>query len=333
MPNKKQQVIAMTVRGRFAPTPSGQLHLGNARTALLAWLQARRTHGSFILRMEDIDKPRSRPHLAAQILDDLRWLGLDWDEGPDTGGPYAPYTQSEREELYQQALDRLRTTGHLYPCYCSRAEIMAIASAPHGLSEEGPVYPGTCRHLTPAERAERASRGKEPSLRFAIPEDEPLAFHDLLAGPQAYPPGHGGDFVIRRADGIIGYQLAVVVDDALMQVTDVLRGWDLLDSTPRQILLYRALGYQPPRFAHVPLLFGPDGTRLSKRHGAVTLAGVRAAGTRPEILLGHLAHLSGLLPKPEAIQATDLIPHFDPALIPKEPVILPAALLAELSGG
>jgi len=325
----------MTMRGRFAPTPSGQLHLGNARTALLAWLQVRQAGGTFILRMEDIDKPRSRPHLAAQVLDDLRWLGLDWDEGPDNGGPFAPYTQSEREALYQQALETLRETGHLYPCYCSRAEIMAIASAPHGLAEEGPAYPGTCRHLSPAQRAERAERmapGKQPSLRFALPE-APQRFHDLLAGPQAFPPGHGGDFVIKRADGIFGYQLAVVVDDALMQVTHVLRGWDLLDSTPRQILLYQALGWEPPAFAHVPLLFGPDNTRLSKRHGAVTLAGIRAAGTRPERLLGHLAQLSGLLARPEPITAAELIPLFDLARIPKEPVILPASLLAELSGG
>lgn len=319
------------IRGRFAPTPSGQLHLGNARTALLAWLQVRKAGGEFILRMEDIDKPRSRPHLAAQILDDLGWLGLDWDEGPDEGGPHGPYTQSEREELYQDALERLMAAGHLYPCYCSRAEIMAIASAPHGLSEEGPVYPGTCRRMTPAERAGRAGRGKEPSLRFALP-DEPVAFTDLLAGPQMVPPGAGGDFVIRRADGIIGYQLAVVVDDALMQVTDVLRGWDLLDSTPRQILLYRALGYAVPRFAHVPLLFGPDGTRLSKRHGAVTLATIRTAGTDPEAVVGHLAHLSGLLDRPEPVRPADLIATFALDRIPREPVALSASLLATLSG-
>ncbi|MFZ5815479.1 MAG: tRNA glutamyl-Q(34) synthetase GluQRS [Bacillota bacterium] len=320
------------MRGRFAPTPSGQLHLGNARTALLAWLQVRRAGGRFILRMEDIDRPRCRPHLAAEILEDLRWLGLDWDEGPDVGGPHAPYTQSEREELYRTALRRLVESGHLYPCYCSRAEIMAIASAPHGLGEEGPVYPGTCRRLSPAKRAERAARGKEPSLRFALP-DRPVAFEDLLAGPQRFPPGAGGDFVIKRADGIIGYQLAVVVDDALMQVTDVLRGWDLLDSTPRQILLYQALGYPVPRFAHVPLLFGPDGTRLSKRHGAVTLAGIRAAGTEPEAVVGHLAHLSGLLERPEPVRPVDLVAAFDPARIPREPVTLPAQLLAALSGG
>ncbi|HLN61721.1 MAG TPA: tRNA glutamyl-Q(34) synthetase GluQRS, partial [Symbiobacteriaceae bacterium] len=274
-------------RGRFAPTPSGQMHIGNARTALLAWLQIRHAGGRFVLRMEDIDKPRSRPDLAQQILDDLRWLGLDWDEGPDVGGPYAPYTQSEREELYHAALQQLTAEGWLYPCYCSRAEIMAIASAPHGLSAEGPVYPGTCRCLTPEQRAERAARGKVPSLRFAMP-DEPVAFMDGVAGAQSFAAGAGGDFVVHRADGIIGYQLAVVVDDAAMQMTDVLRGWDLLDSTPRQLMLYRALGLTPPQFAHVPLLMGPDGSRLSKRHGSVAVASMRAAGAPAERVVGYI---------------------------------------------
>lgn len=317
------------MRGRFAPTPSGQLHLGNARTALLAWLQVRRAGGRFLLRIEDIDRPRCRPHLAAQAIDDLRWLGLDWDEGPGEGGPCGPYVQSEREALYQEALTRLEAGGHLYPCYCSRGEVMAIGSAPHGLAEEGPFYPGICRHLSPAAQAEKVAKGKRPSLRFALP-DRAVPFTDLIAGPQHFPPGAGGDFVIKRADGIIGYQLAVVVDDALMQVTDVLRGWDLLDSTPRQIFLYEALGYPVPRFAHVPLLFGPDGTRLSKRHGAVTLAAIRAAGTPAELVVGHLAHLSGLLERPEPVRPADLVARFDLAKIPLEPAVLTPALLANL---
>lgn len=317
--------------GRFAPTPSGPLHLGNARTALLAWLQVRQAGGRFILRIEDIDRARSRQHLAEQACDDLRWLGLDWDEGPGVGGPHAPYVQSEREALYQEALDRLQRDGHLYPCYCSRAEIMAIASAPHGLASEGPAYPGTCRHLSPAALQERARSGKTPSLRFALP-DEPIAFDDLIAGHQLFPAGAGGDFVVRRADGVIGYQLAVVVDDALMGVTHVIRGGDLLDSTPRQILLYRALGYPVPQFGHLPLLLGPDGARLAKRHGAVTVAGARAAGTPPEVLVGHLAHLSGLLDRPEPVQPADLVASFSLDRVPREPVRLPAALLETLSG-
>lgn len=319
------------MRGRFAPTPSGQLHIGNARTALLAWLQARKAGGRFVMRMEDIDKPRSRPDLARQILDDLRWLGLDWDEGPDLGGPYGPYVQSEREELYQAAVERLLRDGWLYPCYCSRAEIMAIASAPHGLAEEGPVYPGACRNLTAEQAAERAARGKAPSLRFAMP-GQPVRFVDGLAGPQAFGPGAGGDFVVRRADGIYGYQIAVVVDDAAMGITDVLRGWDLLDSTPRQILLYQALGLPVPRFAHVPLLYGPDGQRLSKRHGAVTLAGMRAAGRKPEVIVGHLAHLSGLLERPEPVRPAELVVGFDLDRVPREPAIVSQQLLERLSG-
>jgi len=319
------------IRGRFAPTPSGQMHIGNARTALLAWLQARRAGGQFVLRMEDIDKPRSRPELARQLLEDLRWLGIDWDEGPDVGGPCGSYVQSEREALYREALDQLQRSGWLYPCYCSRAELTAIASAPHGLAEEGPRYPGTCRRLTEAQAAEKAARGKVPSLRFAMPE-EPVAFVDGVAGVQTAEAGAGGDFVVRRADGIIGYQLAVVVDDAAMAITDVLRGSDLLDSTPRQICLYRALSLPVPRFAHVPLLYGPDGQRLSKRHGSVTIAGMREAGATPERVVGYLAFLSGLLERPEPAAAADLAGAFDLGRISTTPVIVSEEILAYMAG-
>lgn len=307
------------------------MHIGNARTALLAWLQVRSAGGQFVLRMEDIDRPRSRPDLARLILEDLRWLGIDWDEGPDTGGPFAPYTQSEREDLYRQAVERLRTQGLVYPCYCSRAELAAIASAPHGLAEEGPRYPGTCRTLTPAQAAERAARGKPPALRFAMPTDEPVAFCDLAAGPQSFEPGAGGDFVVLRADGIVAYQLAVVVDDAAMAITDVLRGWDLLDSTPRQLALYRALGFAPPRFAHLPLLFGPDGQRLSKRHGAVAVASMRQAGTAAETVIGCLAWLSGLIDRPEAVRPEDLVASFRLGRVPPEPVVVPQEILDRLT--
>lgn len=283
-----------------------------------------------MLRMEDIDKPRSRPEMARQLLDDLRWLGLDWDEGPDVGGPYAPYEQSARESLYGEALERLSRDGWLYPCYCSRADLAAVASAPHGLASEGPVYPGICRRLTAEERAARAAV-KTPALRFAMPE-KPIVVDDLAAGMQRFPPGAGGDFIVRRADGIFAYQLAVVVDDAAMEITDVLRGADLLDSTPRQLALFEALGLTPPRYAHIPLLYGPDGRRLSKRHGAVTIAGMRAAGTPPERVIGCLAYLSGLSERPEPVRADELIAGFDLAKVPREPVVLSEALLSELSG-
>ncbi|WP_274651452.1 tRNA glutamyl-Q(34) synthetase GluQRS [Paenibacillus humicola] len=319
------------MRGRFAPTPSGLMHIGNARTALLAWLQARSAGGRFIMRIEDIDKPRSRPGYAEQALADLRWLGLDWDEGPDIGGPFAPYAQSKREALYEEALQKLQEGGWLYPCFCSRAELAAIASAPHGLGSEGPAYPGRCRDLTEAERAARAAT-KTPSLRFRV-GDRAVRFVDRAAGPQAFAPGAGGDFVVKRADGIISYQLAVVVDDAAMGVTDVLRGADLLDSTPRQLLLYEALQLPAPRFAHVPLLAGPDGKRLAKRHGGIALASLRDSGTAPERITGWLAFVSGLIDRPEPVRPMELVGRFDLRSLPKDPVIVTDELLKRLYGG
>ncbi|MBD3918350.1 tRNA glutamyl-Q(34) synthetase GluQRS [Paenibacillus sp. PR3] len=308
------------IRGRFAPTPSGLMHIGNARTALLSWLQIRSAGGQFILRIEDIDKPRSKPHYAEQALSDLRWLGLDWDEGPDIGGSYSPYVQSEREEQYEAALQLLLEQDKLYPCFCSRADLQAIASAPHGLSSEGPAYPGLCRHLTPSEREERGA-AKQPSLRFAMP-DHPISYVDEAAGPQTFESGAGGDFVVKRADGIISYQLAVVVDDAAMGITDVLRGYDLLDSTPRQLLLYEALGLTPPRFAHVPLLLGPDGNRLAKRHGAISLASIRESGLPPELIVGALAAWSGLHDRTEPIAAQELISSFSLNKVSTAPVVV-----------
>ncbi len=311
----------MMRRGRFAPTPSGKMHLGNARTALISWLHMRSLNGEFILRMEDIDTERSRKKWADLALLDLRWLGLDWDEGPDVGGPYAPYTQSERLERYEAGLLELEAAGALYPCFCSRADILSAVSAPHGLTSEGPAYAGTCRHLTPAERAEKALH-KDPSLRFALPEGREVHFEDGIAGTQYFAPGSGGDFVVRRADGLHSYQLSVVMDDADMKITDVLRGYDLLDSTPRQILLYEALGLEAPKFLHVPLLNGSDGKRLAKRHGGIAISAFRERGTSPEQLVGWLAHASGLIDRPEAVSAAELVGSFDLSLIPREPVVV-----------
>ncbi|GLX70767.1 tRNA glutamyl-Q(34) synthetase GluQRS [Paenibacillus glycanilyticus] len=317
------------IRGRFAPTPSGLMHVGNAWAALLAWLQIRSQDGKFVLRMEDIDGPRCRPELAEQALADLRWLGLDWDEGPDTGGPHAPYTQSERISFYEEAIDKLNKSGLLYPCFCSRAELLAVASAPHGLSSEGPSYAGTCRHLTPEERQAR-QHSKAPSLRFKIDGGRSVIFEDGILGKQQSTPGAGGDFVVRRADGIISYQLAVVMDDAAMRITDVLRGADLLDSTPRQILLYEALGLPVPRFAHVPLLMGEDGKRLAKRHGDTSLSGLKAAGVKPERIVGWLAYLAGQVERYEPLAANELIRSFDPIRIPKEPITIHDGLMKQL---
>ncbi|MEF2966070.1 tRNA glutamyl-Q(34) synthetase GluQRS [Paenibacillus sp. M1] len=316
-------------RGRFAPTPSGDMHLGNAKIALLSWLQMRAAGGVFVLRIEDIDIQRARPEITERIIEDLRWLGLDWDEGPGEGGRFGPYWQSRRLAYYEEALARLEAAGGLYPCYCSRAELLAVAGAPHGLSSEGAPYPGTCRGLSPEERRERAAR-KTPSLRFALAEGEPVHFDDGIAGPIAFPPGSGGDFVVRRADGLFSYQLAVTVDDALMDITDVLRGGDLLDSTPRQLALYAALGYTPPAFAHAPLLLGEDGRRLAKRHGDLGIAGLRAAGAAPEAVIGWLAHISGLTDRFEPLAAKDLISTFSLDKVSKEPYVLDEASLRRL---
>ena len=318
------------IRGRFAPTPSGEMHIGNARTALLAWLQIRHAGGEFVLRMEDIDGPRSKPELAELILHDLRWLGLDWEEGPDIGGPYGPYTQSERLPRYEQAVNRLLAAGLLYPCYCSRAELLAVASAPHGLASEGPAYAGTCRNLSEAERAERAVK-KTPSLRFTMPM-QAIHYRDEAAGACNFPPGAGGDYVVRRADGIISYQLAVVLDDADMRITDVLRGSDLLDSTPRQLMLYEALELEAPRFAHVPLLLGDDGKRLAKRHGALSLRALREIGVPPQRIIGALAAVSGLHDRIEAIDASELISGFSLDKVPTEPITISQSWLDELAG-
>lgn len=317
-------------RGRFAPSPTGHLHLGNARTALLSWLQIRSAGGEWLLRMEDLDPARSRPELAEQILADLLWLGLEWDEGPGRPGPYAPYVQSMRADLYREALALLAAGGHTYRCYCSRAEVARAAGAPHP-GEEGPRYPGTCRTLSPAAAA-RAAAGRQPAWRFRT-EPGPVPFTDLLAGPRALDPGaRTGDFVVWRADGVAAYQLAVVVDDAAMGVTHVLRGDDLLDSTPRQILLYRALGLEPPQFAHVPLLVGPDGGRLSKRHGSVAIAGLRRAGARPEAVIGYLAALSGLVPPGTRARPADLLDAWAPDRVPRTPAVVQPEALAALLG-
>ncbi|SEN89244.1 glutamyl-tRNA synthetase [Paenibacillus sophorae] len=319
---------AGSVRGRFAPSPSGNIHIGNALAALMAWLQIRSRNGKLVLRMEDIDTARCRPEYARHIVEDLRWLGLDWDEGPDVGGPYGPYVQSERLKLYEAALDRLKAGGRLYPCYCSRHDILAAAAAPHGLASEGPVYPGTCRHLSP-EEAGRRSLSKTPSLRFAVPSGE-ISFTDGVAGNRRINAAAGGDFIVRRADGIFSYQLAVVVDDALMGITDVLRGADLLDSTPRQLMLYEALGWKPPRFAHVPLLMDRDGRRLAKRHGGITLAELREAGVAPQTVTGWLAWAAGLLPEPLQVSPDDLIQSFRLERISRDDNVVTPDMLGRL---
>lgn len=310
----------MTVRGRFAPSPTGVMHLGNVWTALLAWLSVRSQGGTMILRLEDLDPDRSRPEHAERLLRDLAWLGLDWDEGPDVGGPVGPYVQDERRDLYEAALRRLEGLGLTYPCFCTRASLRQAASAPHA-GESEPVYPGLCRDLSDAERLRRA-RERRPAIRLRAPRGE-IAFEDVLAGPFSQDVGRDcGDFVIRRSDGVHAYQLAVAVDDAAQGVTEVVRGFDLLDSTPRQLLLYRLLGLRPPRFAHAPLLLDRAGVRLSKRQPGVDLASLQAAGVRPEAVIGFLAWKAGLRPDRRPLRPAALIDRFSFDRLPNGTVVI-----------
>mgnify|MGYP001028465785 FL=1 len=311
--------------GRFAPSPSGRIHLGNILCCLLAWLSARQKGGRVVLRIEDLDTARCPPRYAEQMMADLRWLGLDWDEGPITGGPNEPYFQSRRTELYRSALETLEARGLVYPCFCTRAELHA-ASAPHrddGLT----VYPGTCRNLTGAERAERATR-RSPALRLRVPAEE-QSFIDGHMGPYRQRLDRDcGDFLLRRSDGMFAYQLAVVVDDAAMGVTEVVRGADLLSSTPRQLYLYHLLGLTPPEFYHFPLLLAPNGRRLSKRDADAGLDRLQDRVTAEE-LLGKLAQLSGFHPSGEPAAAEALLGEFSWKYVPQEDIRLPEQLFDE----
>ncbi len=300
------------IRGRTAPSPTGDLHLGNLRTALLAWLFARQAGGAFIVRVEDLDRPRVRPGATGRMLEDMRWLGLDWDEGPDCGGPFGPYLQSERQAIYEAYLARLVKADLVYPCYCSRAEVARAASAPQGAGDEGPRYPGTCRKLSQSERRAREAAGRRPCLRFRAP-DRLIAFTDLVAGPVAQNVAEAvGDFIVSRSDGIPAYQFAVVVDDGLMQINQVVRGADLLSSTARQIALFEALGFAVPVFGHVPLVLDAQGARLAKREQAAGVGALRAAGVAPERVVGTLAASCGLCPPGEALSARELLNAFAP---------------------
>ncbi len=308
--------------GRLAPSPTGAQHVGNARTYLLAWLSVRSRRGRVILRMEDIDSPRVKRGAAAQAIEDLRWLGLDWEEGPDIGGPHASYVQTERLTLYREALEQLKAAERVYPCTCSRTDVAAAASAPHA-GQEGPIYPGTCAHRRASDAeilARSANEGNPVSFAWRFrTTSAPRTFTDLLAGPQSCNvAAQLGDFVIAKADDSPAYQLAVIVDDHAMGITEVLRGDDLLPSAFRQLELYEFFGWSPPQFAHVPLVVGPDDRRLAKRHGDARLSTLRAAGVSPQRLIGLLAASCGLISKAELVSARDLIASFDLARLSHE---------------
>ncbi len=303
--------------GRLAPSPTGGLHLGHARTFLLAWLACRSRGGRLVYRVEDLDAGRVRAESIREAMLDLAWLGLDWDHGPDRGGPAAPYVQSDRQGLYKNALDQLRRAELVYPCTCTRADIERAASAPHP-EDEGPTYPGTCSARSSADAAHLVGSF---AWRFRVSPGR-VAWDDRFRGPVELDPARlGGDFVVARAGVGASYQLAVVVDDAAMGVTDVVRGDDLVPSTPRQILLHRALGFDPPRFAHVPLTLGPDGRRLAKRDGSLKLATLRESGVDPQVLVGWLARSCGWSATIEPSPPTAWLDRFDWSKIPRDPWI------------
>jgi nondiscriminating glutamyl-tRNA synthetase len=276
------------MRVRFAPSPTGHLHVGNARTALFNWLLARGSGGTLILRIEDTDSERSTPEAEAAIREDLRWLGLDWDEGPDIGGSHAPYRQSERLHVYREQADRLLASGHAYYCFCSAAQLEVEREAALAAGRP-PRYSGVCRSLDPSEARRRVADGEPAALRFAIPADRDVAFDDVVRGRVTFQTEVMGDPVLVRSDGRPAYNFAVVVDDAAMAITHVVRGEDHVSNTPRQVLIYEALGYRAPVFAHLSLVLGPDHAPLSKRHGATSVAEFRDRGYLPEALFNYLA--------------------------------------------
>ena len=274
------RVTRSEYRGRIAPSPTGLLHTGHARTFWIAFQRALRAGGILVLRDEDLDPQRSHPEYASAMLEDLRWLGIRWDEGPDIGGPCGPYRQSERRPCYLESWRRLRERGVLYPCSCSRKELAEVAQAPHENSDE-PVYNGRCRNQESA-----ATDPAGVTWRFRVPDGVTVEFEDGSAGAQAYAAGQDfGDFVVWRRDDVPAYQLAVVADDVAMRITEVVRGRDLLKSTARQLLLYQALGVAPPDFFHCPLVTDEQGQRLAKRHDALSLRALRAAGVTPDELV------------------------------------------------
>ncbi len=294
--------------GRFAPTPSGRMHLGNLYCALMAWLSARKKGGGFILRIEDLDAARCNfTEQRALIFDDLRWLGIDWEGGED-----ASLWQSNRSAIYEQWFEKLRSKAEIYPCYCSRAELHA-ASAPH-LSDGQPIYSGRCYRAYRA--GDMPPAGRRPALRVHLP-NETVAFTDGVMGAYSeHLPDECGDFILRRSDGVFAYQFAVVLDDALSGVTEVVRGADLLSSTARQIWLYRQLGFEVPTFYHIPLMTDAEGNRLAKREGVLD-AGALRSRYRAEEVVGVIAYAAGQIDRNEPLSARELLAHFDWAKLPK----------------
>ena len=284
--NSKPETRDFKYRGRLAPSPTGYLHLGHARTFWIAQQRARANGGVLVLRNEDLDAVRFKLEFVDAMIEDLKWFGFEWQEGPDCGGPLGPYNQSERAEFYRKSLEKLREGGFIYPCTCSRKDIQSAARAPHAADDKEPIYPGTCRTYRKSQIPSRKF-----VWRFLVPDGEVIEFTDGHFGPQRFVAGKDfGDFVVWRNDDVPAYQLACVVDDAAMRITEVVRGADLLLSTARQLLLYRALGHEPPRFYHCPLMLDEAGVRLAKRHDALSLRRLRKEGVSAEQLRAEWAN-------------------------------------------
>ncbi|MGA1825877.1 MAG: glutamate--tRNA ligase [bacterium] len=322
------------VRVRFAPSPTGYLHIGNARTALFNWLFARNQDGTFILRIEDTDSKRSSSASEETIKKDLEWLGLLWDEGPGRDGPCGPYRQSERIPIYHEYAQKLIDTGFAYYCYCSPEELEA--NKQKALSERRmPLYNGHCRTLTAKQKADYERQGREPVVRFRVPDlpDGQLIIHDIVRGSVTFEDTTLGDFVLLRPDGLAAYNFAVVIDDALMGITHILRGEDHLSNTPKQVLLYKAFGFELPSFAHLSMILGPDHTRLSKRHGATSVFQYREKGFLPEALLNYLSLLGWSSEDgAELISADELIQKFSLARVNKSAAVFDTQKLLWLNG-
>ena len=303
---------------RFAPSPTGSLHLGNARTALFSYLWARKSGGKFILRIEDTDSERSQARFRDQLMDDMRWLGLDWDEGPDVGGPSAPYSQAERGEFYRGLFAELADRGLAYPCYCT-AEELELSRKLQRMSGQPPRYAGTCRALTAEQRTERERRGTSSTLRFAVPENQSIEFTDAVHGPQRFASKDIGDFIIRREDGTPAFFFCNAVDDSAMGVSHVLRGDDHLTNTPRQIMLLNALGMRCPGYGHVGLLLGEDGAPLSKRHGSTSAHEFRERGFLSIAVLNHLFRLGHTSDVESWLPLSEMAEHFRPQHLGRAP--------------
>ncbi|MCJ7522958.1 MAG: glutamate--tRNA ligase [Dehalococcoidia bacterium] len=321
------------VRVRFAPSPTGYPHIGNIRTALFNWLFARHSGGSFIVRIEDTDVTRKVEGALEAILDGLRWLGIDWDEGPEKGGDYGPYFQSERRDLYHRYAQQLLEGGHAYKCYCSPERLAQMRAEMARRKESMRSYDRHCRNLRPEEQAQYESQGITPVIRFKVPLDGQTTFHDLIRGDITFDNNELDDIVLLKSDGYPTYHLANVVDDHLMRISHVLRADEWLSSTPRHILLYNALGYEPPLFAHLPMILGSDRSKLSKRHGATSIVEYREQGYVPQAMMNFLALLGWSLDdKTEIFSVEELVRHFSLERISKPAAIFSHDKLTWMNG-